>query len=97
MPVGLPIWAIAAQRVDIRDAVGDQPAVINVIAPPTTGPRLRVNGRLMPMGFGVANLNRGAIQLQRPNEAGEIEVTLKPLDEAVKAINPELARTPPFT
>ncbi|QTC91360.1 M56 family metallopeptidase [Brevundimonas goettingensis] len=97
MPAGLPIWAIAAQRVDIRDAVDDQPAVINVITAPTAGPRIRVNGRLMPARFGVANLNAGAIQSQRSNEAGEIEVTLKPLPEAVKAINPELAKASPYT
>jgi beta-lactamase regulating signal transducer with metallopeptidase domain len=81
MPDGMPGWAVSTAQVLIRPPARGRQQVWDWTAPQSTGSRLRIDGRLMPVGFGVNNLYPYAVRSQSANAAGEVEVTLKTYEE----------------
>lgn len=76
LPEGLPLWAVAAERIDVRT----QPAgsgQVNLILAFTGSTPVSVNGRRMPEGFPARGINGDAVE--RVDVVGDhVLYTLKP-------------------
>lgn len=76
LPDGLPMWAVAAERVDIRTGAGGAREVNLLLAFAGTVP-VSVDGRRMPTGFPVSGVSPEAVA--RMEISGEhVMYTLKP-------------------
>lgn len=76
LPEGLPMWAVAAERVDIRTS-GEGARELNLILGFTGTVPVSVDGRRMPAGFPVSGVSPEAVA--RMETAGDhVMYTLKP-------------------
>lgn len=83
LPEGLPMWAVAAERVDIRTS-GEGARELNLILGFTGTVPVSVNGRRMPTGFPVSGVSPEAVA--RMETAGDhVMYTLKPEAEVRRA------------
>lgn len=60
LPAGLPMWAISADRIDVRTAEAG-PGEVNFILAFTGATPVSVNGRRMPEGFPASGVNPDAV------------------------------------
>ncbi|MFA4891812.1 M56 family metallopeptidase [Brevundimonas sp.] len=60
LPEGLPMWAVAAERIDVRTAPAGS-GEVNLILPFTGSSPVSVNGRRMPAGFPAGGVNPDAV------------------------------------
>ena len=75
LPAGLPMWAVAAERVDIR--TNQSPREVNLILAFTGSSPVSVDGHRMPVGFPVSGISPEAVA--RVETVGDhVMYTLKP-------------------
>lgn len=83
MPEGLPIWAVAPERIDVRTPPAGS-GEMNFILPFTGTTPVSVDGRRMPAGFPASGVNPDAVA--RVDVVGDhVRYTLKPEAEVRRA------------
>ena len=83
LPEGLPLWAVAAERIDVRTPPADS-GQVNLILAFTGSTPVSVNGRRMPDGFPAGGINGDAVE--RVDVVGDhVLYTLKPEAEVRRA------------
>lgn len=84
LPEGLPIWAVAPERIDVRTPPAGS-GEINLILPFTGRVPVSVNGHRMPAGFPANGVNYDAVA-RVDVDGPHVLYTLKPETEARQAI-----------
>lgn len=79
LPEGLPMWAVAPERVDVR--TNELPRDVNLILAFTGTTPVSVDGHLMPDGFPVSGVSPEAVT-RVETIGGHVMYTLKPEAEA---------------
>ncbi|WP_292028592.1 M56 family metallopeptidase [Brevundimonas sp. UBA2416] len=75
LPEGLPMWAVAAERVDVR--TNERPRAVNLILAFTGTVPVSVDGHRMPDGFPVSGVSPEAVA-RVETIGGHVMYTLKP-------------------
>ena len=75
LPEGLPMWAVAAERVDVR--TNERPRAVNLILAFTGTTPVSVDGHRMPDGFPVSGVSPEAVA-RVETTGGHVMYTLKP-------------------
>jgi len=75
LPEGLPMWAVAAERVDVR--TNERPRAVNLILAFTGTTPVSVDGHRMPDGFPVSGVSPEAVA-RVETIGGHVMYTLKP-------------------